>query len=225
MTRETKVGLIVAGSFLCLVGIVVASKMGRGGDPGDQPPRIAAVVPDKDAKKPLEPAKKEPGPVSVPKKDETKRPDELLIEQIQKDALSGSPPGLAIAAPKGDALPIPKGPAGMVPPPLPPSGFVLEADPRKKELAPVAAPPGLIDLTPIPVAVAPPADPRKKPATDNVPPAEPGKGIGGIGAVEPAPLPSLKKDVVAPAPVLVGGVAVPLPIDVKKQPDNPPFRR
>ena len=34
MTRETKVGLIVAASFLCLVGIVVASKMGRGGAPG-----------------------------------------------------------------------------------------------------------------------------------------------------------------------------------------------
>ena len=33
MTRETKVGLIVAGSFLCLVAIVVASKMRRGEEP------------------------------------------------------------------------------------------------------------------------------------------------------------------------------------------------
>jgi hypothetical protein len=33
MTRETKIGLIVAGSFLCLVCIVIASKWRRGDDP------------------------------------------------------------------------------------------------------------------------------------------------------------------------------------------------
>ena len=50
MTRESKIGLIVAGSFLCLVCIVVASKWRRGDAPSRDPaepsePKVAAVHP------------------------------------------------------------------------------------------------------------------------------------------------------------------------------------
>jgi hypothetical protein len=43
MTRETKVGLVVAGSFLCLVGIVLASKLQEGNSAqAESPPAHAA---------------------------------------------------------------------------------------------------------------------------------------------------------------------------------------
>src|SRR4051812_31052031 len=57
MTRETKVGLVVAGSFLCLVGVVVASRMGRHADPNHTSSQVAQVVtPKHDA----EPGPKDP---------------------------------------------------------------------------------------------------------------------------------------------------------------------
>jgi hypothetical protein len=50
MTRETKIGLIVGGSFLFLVGIVVASKMRGTEDPSEeQAVQVAAVTPKQDA--------------------------------------------------------------------------------------------------------------------------------------------------------------------------------
>jgi hypothetical protein len=50
MTRETKIGLVVAGSFLCLVAVVVVSKWRNGTtppmDPEEQmPPKVAAAKP------------------------------------------------------------------------------------------------------------------------------------------------------------------------------------
>ena len=53
MTRETKVGLVVAGSFLCLVGVVVASRLRRNADDASRPeaesvsPKPDATSPDK----------------------------------------------------------------------------------------------------------------------------------------------------------------------------------
>src|SRR5260370_24033078 len=56
MTRETKIGLIVAGSFLCLVCIVIASKWRRGDDPSKEPEGptvpVAAVNPTQNTKTP-----------------------------------------------------------------------------------------------------------------------------------------------------------------------------
>ena len=60
MTRETKIGLVVAGSFLCLVGIVVASKWKRGDAPstdGEEQsgPKVAAIkIEPSPEKKPAE---------------------------------------------------------------------------------------------------------------------------------------------------------------------------
>jgi hypothetical protein len=65
MTRETKIGLVVAGSFLCLVAIVVASKWNRGdvpsNDPEEQSNKVAAVTP-KPNDKPAEVEKKDVPP-------------------------------------------------------------------------------------------------------------------------------------------------------------------
>ena len=56
MTRETKIGLIVAGSFLCLVCIVIASKWRRGDDPSKEPEGptvpVAAVKPTQNTNTP-----------------------------------------------------------------------------------------------------------------------------------------------------------------------------
>jgi hypothetical protein len=71
MTRETKVGLIVASSFLSLVGVVVAARMSR---PPDQPqrtteaPKIAQADPEKDKG----PAKNDTTPASAAKPAEKK---------------------------------------------------------------------------------------------------------------------------------------------------------
>src|SRR2546421_5024867 len=46
MTRETKAGLVVASSFLCLVAAVVAVKLREEETPGDDQPEVAAVQPE-----------------------------------------------------------------------------------------------------------------------------------------------------------------------------------
>lgn len=90
MTRETKIGLIVGGSFLCLVGIVVASKMRGSEDPSEeQAVQVAAVNPkqnadvkDKDGGKKNEKANEFPPPTQKkpdPKND-MKSLNELLIQ-------------------------------------------------------------------------------------------------------------------------------------------------
>src|SRR5205823_1915907 len=45
MTRETKAGLVVASSFLCLVATVVAVKLREEETPGDDQPEVAAAQP------------------------------------------------------------------------------------------------------------------------------------------------------------------------------------
>ncbi|HWY87855.1 MAG TPA: hypothetical protein VNX28_14080, partial [Gemmataceae bacterium] len=59
MTRETKVGLVVAASFLCLVGVVVASRLGRNPDTKQGEPVAQALAPNHEPapKKETEPAK------------------------------------------------------------------------------------------------------------------------------------------------------------------------
>src|SRR5687767_7956241 len=78
MNRETKVGIVVACSFLVLVGIVVASKWRRGEDPSgaeeQTAPKVAAIKPTQnnggDAKK--EGAKNEQQKAGDPKKEAPK---------------------------------------------------------------------------------------------------------------------------------------------------------
>jgi LysM domain len=98
MTRETKVGLIVAGSFLCLVCVVVASKLRPSDDPGKgaseeqtAPGAIAAVSP-KQSTPPPEVKKKEESPKSAAneKKDGEVKPLQLIMPP--KDATPISQP-------------------------------------------------------------------------------------------------------------------------------------
>src|SRR5262245_21895448 len=67
MTRETKIGLVVGFSFLCLVGIVVASKWRTGDDQfpeeqGDRTPEVKLAQHDPKGK---DGAKKNDKPVVV----------------------------------------------------------------------------------------------------------------------------------------------------------------
>ena len=109
MTRETKVGLIVAGSFVCLVSVVIASKWNRDPDAGKEPEeqtvQVAAAKPTQDAnaKKPPEakkgdPKKAEPAPAvhvfpSLPAPPDAKNPGPI-----------DKPPALLIPAPGDEAI-------------------------------------------------------------------------------------------------------------------------
>src|SRR4051812_34279894 len=128
MTRETKIGMAVACSFLCLVGIVVASKWKRGDDPSEEQTVVVA------ANKPTEPGalekkepakkseaaandKKAPGPLSLPMHVIPAQGNDAQIQQQLKDAkksLANPPATIVIPQPASNdgpnfpALPAPK---------------------------------------------------------------------------------------------------------------------
>jgi hypothetical protein len=147
MTRETKVGLVVAGSFLCLVGGVVAMKL-RQLENHDDAGKVAQAAPSapapagpekKNPTMPGNPAKKndKPNPVESP----VNPPSPLSQEVIQIQApttvpIPNAPPAGFNAQPAVQpeqqnpvqtAVPIP--PAGLVPaeiaPPPPGGGLPL----------------------------------------------------------------------------------------------------
>src|SRR5262249_38437582 len=150
MTRETKIGLVVACSFLCLVGIVVASKWNRGDTTTREPELQENYVMIKEGQTPPEPAKKKevragerqpdksvaplpPMNVNNPaKKTEAQIQEELKNAQKKADALPPLPafpaaptnPGGLPALP---ALPLAQAGTGPVvvetkgPAPLPPA--------------------------------------------------------------------------------------------------------
>ncbi len=99
MTRETKIGLLVAGSFLCLVAVVVASKW-RGGDGGDAEEQTVAPgavlhptqnSPDAKPKGEVPPPKSAAVAAAQAKGKETKK------ELTQEDGKQKGLPGLYIA--------------------------------------------------------------------------------------------------------------------------------
>ncbi len=76
MTRETKIGLVVGTSFLCLVGIVVASKWRQEADPSEQQGnQVAAVGPTETKGKDGAEKNDKPNPQPAPtaKKEEPKK--------------------------------------------------------------------------------------------------------------------------------------------------------
>ena len=122
MTRETKVGLVVAASFMILVGIVIATKL-RGGDPTEpeeSSPKVAAVA-NKDKDK-----GGEPKTIETPKKDPT---PEKKVVPLQFDV--NSPPRLEIPPPKLEIPP----PKLEIPPPNPDVDAILrkQVELRDKE--------------------------------------------------------------------------------------------
>jgi LysM domain len=100
MTRETKIGLLVAGSFLCLVAVVVASKW-RGGDGGDAEEQTvtpgAVLHPAQNSTDTKSNGKGEPPPKPAPVAAAQPRGKETKKENKQEDGKPKGLPGLNIA--------------------------------------------------------------------------------------------------------------------------------
>ncbi len=131
MTRETKIGMVVACSFLCLVGIVVASKW-RNGDTATKEPELqeiyAGAKEGQPGNPPIEPAKKSEGrpgdhptdkgvaplplpvnSINPPNKTEAQVQQELRDAKKQAEhAPPGTPlPFPALPSAQGGPLPLP----------------------------------------------------------------------------------------------------------------------
>jgi len=214
MTRETKIGLGVAGSFIVLVCIVVASKW-RGGDvpPGPEEqtaPKVAAAKPAQnpspaDAKKDgaarTEATQKPPSPPVLPPAafpDPPTLPPMALPPLIPVgDTGNGGPPQLpktTVEFPAPPILPPPgndgKGPAVVAPPPLPPEPRPGAGDNK---------PPAVITFPP----PARPVEPPDLPAPPN---------LGAFGAT--TPIADAQKPTVIPPAAKDHGTSIP-PLDTK----------
>ena len=163
MTRETKIGLIVAGSFLCLVCIVVASKWKNGDTPGEteeQTVQVAAAKPTQDNKPTPEVKKTEPAPV----KQKDTSPHVTFPAIPEK--------GHGTTGDKKQEPLVP--PLSAIPPPLTEADRLkLEQDKQKKE--------ALTNLQSPPMLIVPP------PGTLVPPPA--GIDIAKPNVPEPNPMP------------------------------------
>jgi hypothetical protein len=219
MTRETKIGLVVAGSFLCLVCVVVASKMNGAGDsyePAEPPLKpvtnpVAALTPPSakgEHQQPSPPAPAAPKnvgavqPAAVPSNPPAPPLNAVptavkTTEQIHKELTE------AVQRQKKDVIDLP-----MVAPP--PAGASATLDPAIPMVGPdgkvtlpasvpplganvpgpvVAAPSGFGAGDPVP---APPLLPQSKPVEAALPiPVVP--QVGGLNpakSVEPLPAPA-----------------------------------
>lgn len=174
MTRDTKVGLVLVGSFVLLVGVVVATRMFRGESPSDATVAVAPAGRDDGE------LQEEKGPPPRPKKKEGEKAPGLL-------------PVSALNVPSASA-PTPKGPAASVPsvPPPPPPPPTREKPPA------VSLPPD----SPTPPKLDPSEQQRTLEALARAavdpPAAIPGKPFD----LPPAPPPStaVEPKVEAPAP-------------------------
>ncbi|MBI2805719.1 MAG: hypothetical protein HYX68_12135 [Planctomycetes bacterium] len=231
MTRETKVGLIVAGSFLILVGVVVVSKWRPGDEVSGQeeqsPGQVAAVKKtEKDAKK-AAPVKKPNAPapkaktgtiVIRPSEEKGAKPGTLELppnlpplsfpsatnpQNINDDVLRQA---LAKNQPESKPAPLQLD-FGPLPKPNETSGGgTLQVPPLDKGPAIVLSPSGVSDPLPLPGPVKKPED------TSGVPtfPALPNQG--GQAAQKD----DKKKPVIAPPdagkPLDLGPLVIPPPV-------------
>jgi hypothetical protein len=120
MTRETKVGLVVAGSFLCLVGVVVASRMGRKAEPGRGPELAQTITPNEP-----EPADKK----VVDKKDPPKPSTDEKNPGVLQVGFDGTGPTVPVVTPP----PVPHVPPVAVSPSMPPDLKAPLSDPIAEE--------------------------------------------------------------------------------------------
>lgn len=188
MTRETKVGLVVAGSFLCLVGVVVFFKMRDGGAPSRSPAEPEEVVlredeagaGEKTAAREREPTgRTAPPPAAggiVPDPNPNLTPPPTIVttgavEPPSPPAPSAPPP----PAPPPPEAPPPERGAVMTPPTPPPSasggtGPAIGESPASPPPPPATdRPPPAGDRTAAPLAAPPPEAPPPTPPPANDP--------------------------------------------------------
>jgi hypothetical protein len=220
MTRETKVGLVVAGSFLCLVGVVLALKLGQ----AEEPPggKIVAQAPPAAPTPPATNPKKPDLPGQNPSVGEPHAMSPVVPASAQQLEPNPSATNPGVSPPTG---PTNTPPGGIVPPPaeggnvalpqvgLPPENRVEVSPPavpaaptsveqqlaaqqqRSIETNPINAPP------PPPVVAPTPLPPVTEPTPN--PTGTPENKIGGLPAPPPTPAglaPVVSPPVIPPAP-------------------------
>jgi hypothetical protein len=225
MTRETKLGLVVAGSFLTLVGGVVVARLKHVEMPGDQSEAVAKAEGEPAGPAPAE---KEKTPVA----NATDSPKETPPQEPIKHKQEVSSEALAHA---GDKKLPPAPPTDTAPPTFPPAdppSAVAKANPTPPvnqdppspapmtTPSPAASPPPAepVNSTPIEKPSAPPAPstPTPEPVAPTViatPPQEP-----KADPKEPKADPKLDPPAAAPQPVITPPTP---PVEPSKPPEPP----
>jgi hypothetical protein len=189
MTRETKLGLVVAGSFLALVGGVVVARLKHVEMPGDQPQAEAkAVEPEGNAQAAAPATGEKPADATVKASDAPKPADNIPPEppkqkqDVSSEALARANDQKMPPAPPTDAAP-------ATAPPVDPPAATPKADPPPKL---DSAPP--VAVTPAPDAVSPnpPVQPLNppamdKPATNPTPTPQPAPDLAPPAGLTPPP--------------------------------------
>jgi hypothetical protein len=219
MTRETKLGLVVAGSFLALVGGVVVARLRQIDMPGE---------PEASATGELNPAVAEaatsPPPAPEPKK---------LKNQVSSDVLANAggakmpsaektpdpfpAPAAVVTPPPAPAQtdPQPAAPAKVVVPPMKSAEPVVPVEPSPDPaqfVGPPAPPEGTVSPTPVvvnPTLTAPDPKPAVPPAAADTPPPA------------PAAVTTLPDKPAEPVPVAVQPSPT-VPVPIPAMPDPPP---
>lgn len=200
LTRETKAGLVVAGSFLCLVAVVVLARLRNSDTPSgeqtapEQTASAEAKTPSPEPPKPqpvtqmpeLQPAPPSPGGQVVQTSGATAEPPkttfpEPLIPLVRPDAVPRDPQPSPVEPPplvgftppvSPETQPTIQPPTVVAPPSMTPHAPALDLSPPKTEnTAPIIPPPlALPGGNSIPTPVSTPL-----PVTDTVPKKEAGK--------------------------------------------------
>lgn len=200
VTRETKIGLVVASSFLCLVGVVVYAKM-RGGDSASAQQPMAQNAPESPPEKntlipTIPPDVQAP---AVPKN----LPEDIIRASSTEPAKK--PEGLPVSI---DAPPLPAFPSNKNEVSIPVPSFPNTPPSVKVEVPKVE----------IPKFEVPNFEPAKKDPFANVPPPNISEGNVSLPAIPSVPAPSFpaaapveKKEIGAMALNGPGGSPPPLP--------------
>lgn len=225
MTRETKVGMVVACSFLCLVGIVVASKINGGADTTDTKP-AGPTTGQEHSEMPAKPP--ELNQVAAAKSEPQRPEPPTTIEHAPKNVKDGIP----------SSTPVNDVPPPLSTPPVKGVGGQKADDEFKKRLAEAknrntepGAPVAPIPTVPnLPYAASSGDAPPKVPLVLDEPNAKPQQlaqlppvalnplGQPKVGESAP-PLPPVNKDLPPPVPFLAKEGPPPVPAQPK---DGPP---
>jgi hypothetical protein len=214
MTRETKLGLVVAGSFLALVGGVVAARLRHVDLPGETA-EVAVAPPAPVAEPPA-------APTPEPKKHENPVTGEALVN-------AG-----AIKMPSAVADPVPaqnqSAPAAVqmdAQPAVPAAVTVTPMTPATLAPVPTPAPAFPIESKPDPAAFVGPPAPTEEPAAPVAIVVNPMAPAAAETTVAPTPVAALPEKPVTPDPAPAAAQATPVvptpaaPVPIPMMPDPP----